>query len=255
MPAFLAAKAGHNRTPRLNNRQRASGHVPEPRRTKHGVLQYTPSCHSQFIGDAAGCADFACFACQLSSETLCHPKVARHSNQAVRHRLVRFVNRNSLIIGEASATLPTVENESSVIGWPGYVQGGSHGPALIQHANGRREHGEPIHEVGGAIQWIQHPENVLGQFLRLLLFFGTLFAQNAVIREAFAYLGHQIFLGSFVGSGYWVTLMIVFELDVDLPSEVLHQDTPGASGNLNSMPFNLFGQGVIPKLQNTTIWA
>ena len=76
-----------------------------------------------------------------------------------------------------------------------------------------------------------------------------------MIREAFAYLGHQIFLGSFVGSGYWVTLMIVFELDVDLPSEVLHQDTPCASGNLNSMPFNLFGQGVIPKLQNTTIWA
>ena len=74
-----------------------------------------------------------------------------------------------------------------------------------------------------------------------------------MLREALYYLRRQIFLGSFVGSSYRVSFLFVFDLDIDLPPKVLHQDTPSSSGNLDRVRFNLFSLGFVPKLQSNTI--
>jgi len=47
--------------------------------------------------------------------------------------------------------------------------------------------------------------------------------------------------------------MLIFELDVYLTTEMFHQDATGAAGDLDGVPLDLFGLGVFPKLQNTTI--
>ena len=73
-----------------------------------------------------------------------------------------------------------------------------------------------------------------------------------MLREPLEYLSGQIFLGLFIGGGDWVAFVLVFELDLYLFAKVPGQDAPSATGELHRVLLDIFGQGVIPKLQNAT---
>ena len=175
MPALLSAKASHHRTTGLYHRQSPAGHVPEPGSAEHGVLQHAPGRHGQLVGDAASCAHLSSLPSQLTSESLADSEVAGYTDQTAGDRLVGFVDFHWLVIGETAAAFVAMEHETTIIGRPGQVERGSHGPTPVQHADGRSENRQPVHEVGGAVQRVQHPEDVLGWLLGLFLFLSALF--------------------------------------------------------------------------------
>ena len=204
-------------------------------------MQHPPGRHGQLVSDAAGGAHLAGLARQLSGEALGHTEVAGHADQAVGHRFLGVVDGHRVIIREAAAALPAVEHEPTLAVGPGDVHRSGQEPAPVHHADGRREHGQSVHEVGGAVQWIQHPEHILGQLLGLQLFLGALFPQDTVLGKTLRDLGGQVLLDGLVGGGYGIPFVLIFELDGYLTAKVLHENLARAPGNLHCLAFNVLG--------------
>ena len=72
--------------------------------------------------------------------------------------------------------------------------------------------------------------------------------------KTLAYLRRQIFLSGFVRSSHWISFVLIFELNVNLPSEVIHQYPPGPPGYIDRVPFYFYSLGIVPKLQINTIY-
>ena len=109
----------------------------------------------------------------------------------------------------------------------------------MQHADGRRVNRQAVHEVGGAVQRVQHPEKIGGRPVvavrrkRIVLL-----AQDAVGWEPPGDLFHQVGLGLLVGGGDGVLLGFVLVLHADNVAEMAGQQRAGALGELHGGGFD-----------------
>jgi hypothetical protein len=115
----------------------------------------------------------------------------------------------------------------------------------VQHPDGYRKYRQAVEEVGGAVQRVQHPQEVRGRrvcWRRAGVGFRQLFlSQHGVAGKPAGNLRHQVLLAGPVGGGHRVPLVVVLELDGHLAAEVARQHRPGAAGQLRGGGLQLLG--------------
>ena len=188
--------------------------------------------------------------CQAAGEAVGDGEVAGEANQPVGNGLFRLQHLHRHIIGKAPAAPAAVKHKAAALGRPRDVEGRRHGPAPVDHSDGRREDRQAVQEVGGAVEGVQHPERIAGRFLGLLLFLGGLLAQDSVIGEAAGDLGGEVCLRRLVGGGHRVALLLVLELDLDVASEVACQYFSRAAGQLNGVELDFEDFGIVNGLHD-----